>query len=64
MRRELQPRVGTGTIRRTRSLGVIQGVLVGAATDAKAPFAMSISTVDGVLTHTLAVDIGTTRGTT
>jgi hypothetical protein len=45
-------------IRRIKSQGLIEGVMVGAATDAKAPFAMTVGTVNGVLTHTLVVDVG------
>lgn len=45
-------------IRRTKARGLIEGVMVGAATDAKAPFAMSVGSVSGVLTHTLVVDVG------
>jgi hypothetical protein len=45
-------------IRRIKSQGFIEGVLVGAATDAKAPFAMTVGNLNGVLTHTLVVDVG------
>jgi hypothetical protein len=45
-------------IRRNKTQGVLEGVLVGAATDLKAPFAMSVGNVNGVLTHTLVVDVG------
>lgn len=45
-------------IRRIKSQGLIEGVMVGAATDAKAPFAMTVGNLDGVLTHTLVVDVG------
>lgn len=45
-------------IRRITAQGLIEGVMVGAATDAKPPFAMTVGNLNGVLTHTLVADIG------
>jgi hypothetical protein len=46
-------------IRRIKSKGFIEGVMVGAATDLKAPFAMTVvNNANGVLTHTVVADVG------